>query len=148
MAWLQVSSKEIHSGGPQGATLGILEYLAQSNNSADVPTHNQYVPAQNLESQKWLDEINQWTQNLKMLINTKKTKTMTFNFTEKYQFSTRLLLNNEIVENLSKTKLLGTIITDDLRWDENTLNIVRKAKGKLPVLGPHRRILKISMYCL
>ena len=64
-----------------------------------------------------------------MMINSKKTKTMIFNFTEKYQFSTRLLLNNEIEDNLSKTKLLGTIITDDLRWDENTWNIVKKANA-------------------
>ena len=27
--------RRINGGGPQGATLGILEYLSQSNNSAD-----------------------------------------------------------------------------------------------------------------
>ena len=27
---------QIHGGGPQGATLGILEYLSQSNNCADI----------------------------------------------------------------------------------------------------------------
>lgn len=27
--------RKINGGGPQGATLGLLEYLAQSNNSAD-----------------------------------------------------------------------------------------------------------------
>ena len=96
--------------------------------------HNQYVSSQNLESQKWMDQINQWTLNQKMMINSKKTKTMIFNFTEKYQFSTRLLLNNEIVEYLSKTKLLGTIITDDLRWDENTWNIVKKANARMKLV--------------
>ena len=44
------------------------------------------------------------------------------------------MLNNEIVENLSKTKLLGTIITDDWRWDENTLNIVRKANARMELV--------------
>ena len=29
-------SRKINGGGPQGATLGILEYLSQSNNNADV----------------------------------------------------------------------------------------------------------------
>ena len=29
------SPRRINGGGPQGATLGILEYLSQSNNSAD-----------------------------------------------------------------------------------------------------------------
>ena len=122
---------KIHGGGPQGATLGILEYLSQSNNSADlvsvedrfkfvddlslleivdlltvgitcynikqhvpsdVPVHNQYIPAENLTSQHWLDQINEWTVNQKMMLNEKKTKNLIFNFTEKYQFSTRILL--------------------------------------------------------
>ena len=132
---------KIHGGGPQGATLGILEYLSQSNNSADLvsledrfkfvddltileivnlltvgitsynlkqhvpsdlPVHNQYIPPANLQSQHWLDEINKWTVNQQMLINEKKTKNLIFNFTEKYQFSTRLLLNGSIVEILEK----------------------------------------------
>ena len=29
------SPRRINGGGPQGATLGILEYLSQTNNSAD-----------------------------------------------------------------------------------------------------------------
>ena len=91
MAWIQSVPRKINGGGPQGATLGILEYLSQSNTSADcvdkddrfkfiddlsileivnlltvgitsfnikmqiptdIPDHNQYIPAQNLESQK------------------------------------------------------------------------------------------------
>ena len=118
--------KDINGGGPQGATLGLLEYMSQSNNSADcvgledrfkfvddlsileivnlltvgitsfnikhsvesdVPTRNQFIPASNLKSQGWLNDINSWTENQHMLINEKKTKTMIFNFTEKYQFT-------------------------------------------------------------
>ena len=165
--------RKIHGGGPQGATLGILEYLSQSNNSADlvniedrfkfvddlsileivnlltvgltsynlkqsipsdIPVHNQYIPSQNLSSQDWLDQINQWTANQKMKINEKKTKNMIFNFTEKYQFSTRLHLNDEVLEVLNDTKLLGTILSDDLRWDLNTANIVKKANARMELL--------------
>ena len=32
----QSEPKQINGGGPQGATLGILEYLSQSNNNADM----------------------------------------------------------------------------------------------------------------
>jgi hypothetical protein len=28
--------RKVNGGGPQGATLGLLEYLSQSNNSADM----------------------------------------------------------------------------------------------------------------
>ena len=69
-----------------------------------------------------------------MKINSKKTKSMIFNYTEKYQFSTRLLLNNEIVENLNSKQLLGTIISDDLRWDLNTINIVTKANARMELV--------------
>ena len=159
--------RQINGGGPQGATLGIIEYLSQSNNSADcvnekdrfkfvddltileivnlltvglssfnlkqqvprdIPEHNQYIPAENLKSQKWLDQINVWTQNQKMVINEKKTKSLIFNFTEKYQFTTRLQLNDENVEVINSTKLLGTIVQDDLKWDLNTANIVKKSQ--------------------
>ena len=164
---------KIHGGGPQGATLGILEYLSQSNNCADIvseedrfrfvddlsvleivdlltvgitsynikqhipsdiPVHNQYIPAGNLKSQGWLDGIDKWTKEQKMLINEKKTKNLIFNFTEKYQFSTRLWLNDEIIEILESTKLLGTIISNDLRWDLNTKNIVKKANARMELL--------------
>ena len=53
---------------------------------------------------------------------------------KKYQFSTRLLLNDEKIENLKSTKLLGTIITDDLSWDLNTLNIVTKANARMQLV--------------
>ena len=165
--------RKLNGGGPQGATLGILEYLSQSNNSADnvsvedrfkfvndltileivdlltvgltsynikqhVPSdinvHNQYIPGQNLQSQTWLDEINHWTEQQKMQINQKKTKNVIFNFTDKYQFSTRLQLKDETVEVLSSTKLLGTIISDDLKWDLNTFNIVKKANARMELV--------------
>ena len=165
--------RRVHGGGPQGATLGLLEYLSQSNNSADcvpegdrfkfiddlsileiinlltvgitsfnlkvqvpndIPSHNQYIPAQNLESQNWLDQINEWTTNQKMLINQKKTKCMAFNYTDNYKCTTRLQLNNETVEVVDSTRLLGTIITENLTWDLNTQTIVKKANARMQLL--------------
>ena len=167
------SVRNIKGGGPQGATLGILEYLSQSNNCADIvseedrfrfvddlsvleivnlltvgltsynlkqhipsdlPEHNQFIPAENLQSQDWLNKINLWTQNQKMKINESKTKNMIFNFTKKYQFTTRLTLNKENIEILKSTKLLGTIISDDLQWNLNTKNIVKKANARMELL--------------
>ena len=128
--------KLIKGGGPQGATLGLLEYSSQSNHNADcvsledrfkfvddlsvlevinlvtvgIATHNvrlqvpsdvldenNVIPAENLKSQKWLDEIHRWTVNQKMVINSKKTKAMIFNFCDT-QFTTRLQLEGENVD--------------------------------------------------
>ena len=55
-----------------------------------------------------------------MILNHKKTKVMIFTFTEKYDFTTRLVLNNENLEVVKQAKLLGVIISDDLKWDQNT----------------------------
>ena len=172
--------RRINGGGPQGATLGILEYLSQSNNSADcagvidrfkfvddlsileivnlltvgitsfnikqqvptdIPLHNQFIPSCNLQSQVWLDNIDHWTDNQQMLINEKKTKTMIFNFTEKFQFTTRLMLKNETIEVIDSTRLLGTIISNDLKWDLNTAMIVKKANARMELL---RRVVSFG----
>ena len=165
--------RNIKGGGPQGATLGLLEYLSQSNNSADcvqledrykfvddltilevvnlltvgitsynlkqhipsdLPLHNQFIPPQNLHSQDWLDSIDEWTDNQKMVINEKKTKTMLFNYTSNYQFTTRLLLKNEPVEVIDSTRLLGTIISNDLSWDQNISKIVKNANARMELV--------------
>ena len=165
--------RKIKGGGPQGATIGLLEYLSQSNNSADmvneserfkflddlsileivnlllvglssynikqqipsdINTHNQFIPPENLKSQVWLDEISNWTLEQKMKINAKKTKTMLFNFTKDYQFDTRLHIENEKIDIIESTKLLGTVITSDLTWDLNTAEIVKKSNARMELL--------------
>ena len=96
----QTQPRKVNGGGPQGATLGILEYLSQSNDSADfvsvedrfkfiddltileivnlisigissynvksqvpsdIATDDKFIPGENLESQKYLDQISMWT---------------------------------------------------------------------------------------
>ena len=61
-----------------------------------------------------------------MKVNVNKTKTMIFNYTDKYQFTTRLAIDNFPIEVIKSTKLLGIIITDDLRWYEICKNFVKK----------------------
>ena len=115
-------------------TVGITSYNLKLHVPSDIPVHNQYIPANNLESQNWLDVINQWTLDKKMVVNEKKTKNLIFNFTDNYQFSTRIKLNGEDVEELESTKLLGTIISNDLSWDLNTKNIVNKANARMELV--------------
>ena len=61
---------------------------------------------------------------------------MVMNFTEKYQFATRLQLKDENVEVINSTKLLGTIISDNLKLDLNfkTQNHVRRANARMALL--------------
>ena len=69
-----------------------------------------------------------------MIINEKKTKTMIINFTENFKFTTKLKLKDENVEVIESTRLLGTIISNDLKWDLNTAAIVKKANARMELL--------------
>ena len=69
-----------------------------------------------------------------MKLNEKKTKNIIFNFTRKYQFTTDISVNNEEIELVKETKLLGTHITNDLKWNKNTSEIVKKANKRMQVL--------------
>ena len=69
-----------------------------------------------------------------MILNQVKTKLMIFNILNNYQFSTRLCLNDINLEIVKQAKLLGVIVTDDLRWDENTSYIMKKAYARMELL--------------
>ena len=66
-----------------------------------------------------------------MVLNEKKTKVMVFNFTDNHQFSTRIKLNDENLEIVKYAKLLGVIISDNLKWDENTNYLVKRANSRM-----------------
>ena len=65
-----------------------------------------------------------------MILNQKKPKVMIFNFTDKYKFTTNLNLNDENLEVVKQAKLLGVMISDDLKWDKNTEYLVKKAYSR------------------
>ena len=62
-----------------------------------------------------------------MVLNLKKTKNMVFNFTKHHQFATRMKVDSEIIETVPEVKLLGTIITNDIKWERNTDYLTKKA---------------------
>ena len=115
-------------------SIGLSHYNLKKHVPSDILTSNLYLPSEKLKTQQWLTEINKWTEENKILLNESKTKTMVFNFTRDYQFSTRLKLKGQTVENIKSTKLLGTIISDDLKWNLNTNSIIRKANTSMEIL--------------
>ena len=54
-----------------------------------------------------------------MIISEKKTKMMLFNFTENYQFTTRLNLKGTKIQIVDQIKILGTIVNSNLSWNDN-----------------------------
>ena len=93
--------------------------------ASDIPRNGYYLPPENLQTQLNLKKISEWTEENQMLLNKKKTKTMNFNFTNNFQFSSRLSIQGEEIETIRETKLLGVMITNNLSWDLNTEFIVK-----------------------
>ena len=167
------SVRNLNGGGPQGGTLGIEEYLSQSNDNAnflnddekfkfiddlsmieiinlisvgiasynfklhvasDIGIDNKYLPQENCQSQTYLKNIEQWTEEKEMKLNSEKSKFMLINFTNKYQINTRLNMENQLLQQVSETRLLGVILRDDLSFKSNTENITKKAFKRMIIL--------------
>ena len=155
--WHGVTSSErpLSGSGPQGSTLGLLEYISQSNDNtegippelkykwlddlsvlevinlltigissynvrshvpSDVPVHNGFIEANNLKMQENFKNIADWTERKQMKLNKKKSCGMVFNFTQNYQFTSRLTLGGEPLTLVEETKLLGVILTNDQKY--------------------------------
>ena len=69
-----------------------------------------------------------------MVLNEKKSKLMVFNFTRKYQFATRIQMNDILLETIHETKILGLTITSNLSWRNNTNNLVTKANKRMIII--------------
>ena len=69
-----------------------------------------------------------------MQISEKKTTAMLFNFTDKYQFATRLKLKDENINVVNKMKILGTTVTSSLSWDDNCSEMIRKVNSRMQLI--------------
>ena len=180
--WHQVTSseRELSGSGPQGSTLGLLEYLSQSNDNTqdippdmkykwlddlsvlevinlltigissynirshvpnDIPVHNGYVEASNLKIQKNIKNIAEWTKNKLMKLNKKKSCGIIFNFTDNFQFTSRITIEEQPLQLVSETKLLGLILRNDMKWSSNTDYLVKRANARMELL---RRLAHFS----
>ena len=53
-------------------TIGLSSFYAKSQVPSDIPEHGQFVQSDNLKSQDYLNQINAWTEDHKMVISEKK----------------------------------------------------------------------------
>ena len=113
---------------------GIAAFNFKHQVASDIGAHGNYLPSENFESQSYLEKIDKWTTDKKMKLNSEKCKYMVFNFTRKYQFSTRLYLNDKKLEEISECRLLGVILTNDLSFEKNTEAIIKNAYTRMIIL--------------
>ena len=167
------SSRDLPGGGPQGSSIGLIEYDSQSNDNtdflspedkfkfvddlstlelinlimvglssynfkhhvaSDVGIDQLFLPSTSIQSQSHMDKISEWTQQKQMKLNEKKSNLMIFNFTRNYQFSTRVYLNNSLVDIIDQTTLLGTVVSTDMSWHSNTQYITQRGYQRMTML--------------
>ena len=88
-------------------------------------------------SQKYVSDIDLWTDQKKMKLNSKKTKNQIFNFSK---FSTEIKLKDDTIETINEVKLLGTTITSDLSWSKNTKNLVKDSNKRMQFLHRAKKL--------
>ena len=93
---------------------------------------SQVLPSENNLLQYFLEDTEKFTTDNKMKVNSKKTKVLLFNKSRKYDFQPRVHFSNgELLEIVSDIKLVGVIISNDMRWKKNTDYLCQKATKKL-----------------
>ena len=113
--------------------LGLSSYNFKNHVASDIGIEQKFLPSTNFKSQEYLDKIEDWTNANKMMLNVEKSKVMIFNFNDD-KFSTRLSIQDTQLEIINETKLLGTIISSDMKWRANTDMIVKKSYTRMIIL--------------
>ena len=67
---------------------------------------------------------------------------MIFNFTRNFQFNTRLYLNENLLEEVKETRLLGVVLTNNLTWHANTASLEKRCYQRMLIL---KKLYKFSV---
>ena len=80
------------------ANIGLASHNIKSQVPSNIANHCQFIPNEHLKTQKYLKDINDSTEENRMMLNEKKTQNMIFNFTKDHQFTSEISLKNEKLE--------------------------------------------------
>ena len=92
--------------------------------------------------QEVIDDLTVFAGQRQMQINAEKSSVMKFTTSRTKAFPSEIKLGDKFIEVKSKMKILGVIITSDLRWEENTNFICKKAYASMWAL---RRMKALNM---
>ena len=94
------------------------------------------LPKENCEISKQLVKLESFVNQHEMVINAEKSKVMLFNTSKKWDFTPYVSLGNSFntLEVVDSIKLLGIIISSDMKWHKNTNYLCEKAFGRLWIL--------------
>ena len=104
---------------------------------------NQVLPVHNNQLQLYIQDIEKYAVENRMVINKKKTQIMIFNKSQKWDFPPEIHFNDgQQLEVISEAKLVGLMMSDNLSWHKNTAFICKRARTKLWIL---RRMINLNL---
>ena len=111
----------------------LVEYDYLSHVPSDIGTDQLFLPPESCATQSNLDSIAAWTKKNLMKINEDKTNYMLFTRTDA-DFATRLTMNGAKIDMLEECKIVGVVLTSDLKWDRNTKELTRRAYSRMSMI--------------
>ena len=99
-----------------------------------------YLPTDNCEIINQLDKLNTFVKDQQMKINFDKTKLILFNTARNYDFMPSISLGNTELLVVEELKLLGIIITSDMKWHANTAYLCEKGYDRLWMIRNLKRL--------
>ena len=91
----------------------LIDYNFWSHVASDVGVDQKFLPPELYKTQDYLNSIQSWTEIHQLKLNEKKSNYIIFSRCQT-TFTSRLLLNNQNLEQVRAIKLLGVWITEDL----------------------------------
>ena len=104
---------------------GISSYNVKQQVPSDIKIGNQFINSDYLKTQGYIDEVSNWTNQQQMKLNSEKSHYMIFNFSNQYQFNTRLYMENTLLSQVKETCLLGV---------KNTTSLVSSCYQRMVIL--------------
>ena len=116
------------------------KYMDDSSLAVSIPLDpkivDTFLPKDENLLQMYIEDLENFTKSNGMKINHKKSKVMKFSRSLKCDFPLEIEFNdnNQCLEKIETIKLLGLMISENLKWNENTNYICKKARSKIFLL--------------
>ena len=126
--------------------LTLAESLILKNNLIQVPDSERVLPEnfhdrtghrlipENSKVLEQIQEVHNYAKTNDMKLNMKKTKFMMFNKSKKYDFSPKFCLEGQDIELVEEMKILGVVVTSDLKFNKNTDYMIKRAYKRIWIL--------------
>ena len=86
-----------------------------------------------------MNQVANWSKENKFQLHPKKCKELRINFTKQSHSYEPVHINYQCLDLVKSVKILGMLITDDLKWNCHIENIVSKASKQLYLLRQLKR---------